>query len=417
MWQDLWPWLLGMAVLLLGAAAAWLALRRPRPEAPEDRYAQALEQWLAGDLPAARDLMREVVASEPGRAEPYLHLGVLLRLTGDPGRAAALHRSLAVRPDLPAARRITVGLELASDLVDLGRLDEADTVLDQLAGKVGRQPRWYRLRFAAAARRQDIPAAAEALRAGEKACAPEAARELAAMRAAWLVDGALQALRAGEYDRARDLLGRCRNLPRAAGRAHLVRALLAAHDRDPDQAVKAVAAGLAEHPAEMAPALPLLEGALLRTGRFTRVIPILEAACADADAPPALWMALARLYEKLDRREDAIRLLAGKRGDPRLTPDAAAPYLRLLTAETPGAAFTRVWNLLSDPDAHQGFACAVCGRREPELRWFCPDCLSADRFEPYTDGGTDRSPDASGSAHISAADARAAAAPTGPPRY
>ncbi len=417
MWQDLWPWLLGIAVLLLGGVAAWLALRRPRAGAPEDLYAHALEQWLAGDLPAARDLMREVVAREPGRAEPYLHLGVLLRLTGDPGRAAALHRSLAVRPDLPAARRVTVGLELASDLVELGRLEEADTVLDQLAGKVDRQPRWHRLRFAVAARRGDIPAAADALRAGEKACEPEAARELAALRAAWLVDGALDAVRAGEHDRARDLLGRTRDLPAAAGRAQLVRALLAAHDRDPDQAVKAVAAGLAEHPAEMAPALPLLEGALLETGRFTRVIPILETACAEAAAPPGLWMALARLYEKLDRREDAIRLLAGKRGDPRLTPDAAAPYLRLLTAEAPGAAFTRVWNLLSGPDAHDGHVCAACGRHEPELRWFCPDCLSADSFVPHGSAREDGAHGGHGPSRVSAADARAAATPTGPPRY
>jgi lipopolysaccharide biosynthesis regulator YciM len=402
-WQDLWPWLLGALVLVLGAVAVWLAMRRPAPRAPEDLYGRALETWLAGDLQTARDLMRDVVSREPSRIEPYLHLGILLRQTGDPGRAAALHRSLAVRPDLPPSRRVTVGLELASDLVDLRRLDEADAVLNQLAGRADGDVRWHRLRFAAAARRGDVAAAAEALRAGERRLGPEAGAELAEMRAAWLVDGALMAFRGGDVERARSILGRARGLPRAAGRAHLVQALVAAHDRDPDAAVKAVAAGLAEHPAEMAPVLPQLEAVLLDTGRFTRVVPILEAACADATAPPELWMALARLYEKLDRRDDALRLLGGKRGDPRLTPDAAAPYLRLLTAEVPDAAFTRVWNLLGDPDAHDGHVCAVCGRHEDDVRWFCPDCLSADTFEPLREACP--------------RPVSSTPAPAGPPRY
>ena len=93
-------------------------------------------------------------------------------------------------------------------------------------------------------------------------------------------------------------------------------------------------------------------------------------------------MALARLYEKLGRRDDAIRLLASKRGDPRLTPDAAAPYLRLLTSEAPDSAFTRVWNLLGDPQRTVGFRCRHCGHRESDLRWFCEQCLSPDGFEP-----------------------------------
>jgi lipopolysaccharide biosynthesis regulator YciM len=116
-------------------------------------------------------------------------------------------------------------------------------------------------------------------------------------------------------------------------------------------------------------------------------------------------MALARLYEKLDRREDAIRLLATKRGDPRLTPDAAAPYLRLLTAEEPTAAFSRVWNLLGDPDAHHGYRCRQCGHREPELRWFCPDCLSPDSFGPDRRAPREAGP------------AAALPPPAGPPRY
>jgi len=403
-WYDVWPWLLGALVLFLGGMALFLALRRPRPLPEADLHERGLERWLAGDLAGARDLMHEAVRLEPHRSDPYLHLGVLLRLTGEPGRAAALHRSLTVRPDLQPGRRIVVSLELAADLVDLKRWSEADDVLSQLGPLAAEDERWYRLRFATAVGRQDNDAALAALRGGEKKLSETSAAKLRALRAAWLTDRALQAYRRGAHERARDILSKARDLSPAAGRVLLVRALLAAADRDAELAVKTVAEGLASYPDEMAPALGLLEGVLLDTGRFTRVIPILEEVCRDSSAPPVLWMALARLYEKLDRRDDAVRLLATKRGDPRLTPDAAAPYLRLLTVEHPDAAFSRVWNLLSAPGAGRGFRCRTCGRRELEIRWFCTDCLSPDSFAPA--GYAPPAPAAA-----------APALPASPPRY
>jgi lipopolysaccharide biosynthesis regulator YciM len=380
--SELWPWLIGALVVGLGGVALRQALVRPRTRLAVDVYEQAIERWLAGDLAGARDLLREVVRRDSARVQPYLQLGILLRLTGDPGRAAVMHRSLAVRPELPPGRRVIVGLELATDLLALGRPDEADEVLQQLAGLAGDQERWYRARFAAALALGHVDRADQALREGVRK-APAAEREaLQALHTAWLTDRALQHIRTGEPRPAGKLLAQASKLPGAESRVFLLRALHAAAEQDAPRAVAAVAEGLARHPVEMAPALHLLEGVLLETGRFTLVIPILESACQQQEAPPALWMALARLYEKLDRRGDALRLLAGKRGDQRLTPDAAAPYLRLLTADHPDAAFSRVWNLLSAPGVAHGQQCTVCGRREPDLRWFCPDCLSPDSFRP-----------------------------------
>ena len=380
--SGIWPWLIGALVIGLGAVALWLALRRPRPRPVVDLYEQAIEHWLDGDLPAARDLLGEVVRREPERTQPYLQLGILMRLTGAPGRAAAMHRSLAARPDLAPGRRVVVGLELATDLLEVGRPAEANAVLGQLAGLAADQLRWYRLRFAVALALDDLELAQTALREGEKKLSGPQWQKLESLRAAWLTDRALMHVRAGEVRRAGKLLVTAGKLPAAAGRVMLLRALLAAVERDPHHAVNAVSEGLARFPAEMAPALHLLEKVLLDTGRFTMVIPILEEACQKDEAPPALWMALARLYEKLDRRDDALRLLAGKRGDRRLTPDAAAPYLRLLTAEHPEAAFSKVWNLLSAPGAAPNQRCRQCGRREADIRWFCPSCLSPDSFEP-----------------------------------
>ncbi len=381
LWHAIWPWLLGAIVVAVAVAALRMSLRRPDGEAADDLHGRALEAWLRGDLTRARDLLRDAVDRDPHLVDPYLHLGILLRLTGDPGRAAAVHRSLAVRPDLPAWRRLAVGLELAADLVDLQRWNEADDVLGQIASLGINDERWYRLRFAAALGRDDADAAAAALREGEKRLARTGGADLGRLRAAWLTDQALLCVRAGDLSCARDYLGRAKGIAAARGRVLVVKALVAAADKDPDEAVKAVAEGLSQYPDEMAPALSILENVLHETNRFARVVPILETACRSQSAPPALWMALARLYEKLDRRADALRLLTGKRGDPRLTPDAAAPYLRLLTAENPDAAFSKVWNVLADPDRNHGYRCRSCGRAEPQLRWFCPNCLAADSFD------------------------------------
>jgi len=381
MWQDLWPWLLGALVLIGGAMALWVALRRPseRP-ASNEGHADALMHWLDGRLEEARDVLRDHVQRFPDADEAYLHLGILYRLTGDPGRAAALHRSLAVRPGLSQERRVAVGLELAADLIDLSRWQEAGEVLAQLATLARHQARWYRLRFAAAVGRDHLADAVQSLREGEKRLGESDGAGLRALRAAWLTDRALMLVRGGRDREAREALSHVRGLDEAAGRGLLIRALLAAHDHDPDGVVRSIEKGLASYPLEMAPALPLIEGLLAEAGHFLRVVPILEEACRRDDSPPSLWIALARLYEKLDRRDDALRLLSSKRGDPRLTPDNAAPYLRLLTAGHADAPFTRVWNLLTDPLRDRCFVCEGCGRVEPEIRWFCPDCGRHDSF-------------------------------------
>lgn len=381
MWQALWPWLAGSAVAAMAVVALWLTLRQPKTDHIDDLRNKALDLWLAGDHVGARDALREYVNHHPHDTEAYFQLAALMRLTGEPGRAAALHQSLAVRRDLAPWRRLASGLGLAEGFMDLKRYEDAEAALDEVAELAAGDVRWYRLRFAAAVRRGSPETAADVLRSGEKRLAAEPAAELKILRAAWLTDRALQLVHDGELAGARKLLGKARGLEPAAGRVLLVRAILAAAEKDADQAVRAVSEGLASYPQEMAPAMRLLEGVLLDTGRFTRVIPILEAACRDEAAPAALWTALARLYEKLDRRDDAMRLLAGKRGDQRLTPDAVAPYLRLLTAEAPDAAFSRVWNLLHDPTREHGYRCRACGRQEQSLRWFCDGCLAPDSFD------------------------------------
>ncbi len=375
-------WFVGLAVLLLAGFALWRILRRPPAAAGEDLYSRALERWLAGDLTGARDLLRELVDREPDRVDPYLQLGILLRSTGDARRAAVMHRSLAVRPGLPTHKRVTIGLELVEDLVALGQWSEARTVLDDLALHAVASPRYHYANFAVAHGLGDHAAAAEALRVGEKRVPATERERFRRSRAAYLVDRGLMLARGNQLDQARHWLSQARDLPEARGRSLLVRAVVAARAQAPEDAVAAATEGLRDYPSEMAPVLPILQEALLETGQFAKAIPILETACQTESSPPALWVALALLYEKTGRRNDAIGVLETKQGDPRLTPDAAAPYLRQLASVTPEAPFNRLWRVLTMPPQARGWACRTCGRQERELRWFCPDCRSFDSFGP-----------------------------------
>ncbi len=375
-------WISGILVVIVVALALWLVFQRRRPAIPEDDYTKALELWLAGDLDGARSRFRSAIAKNPSVVDPYLQLGNLLRQTGDPRRAALLHRSLTVRRDIPRTQRVSIALSLAEDLLTLKQWQEAGEVLDTMKSLATTAARYWRARFTQWVGLGDAAEAARTLRLAAQACpAPDgpAFREWFGF---YQADRALVEARAGNGAEARKLLREIPPESRAAAKSNYLRALLAAQEGDTQKAVATATTGLIEAPEEMVLFLPTLQKALLESGHFTRSLPILESACQSETAPPELWMALALLYEKLDRRDDAIGLLELKQPDQRLTPNIAAPYLKLLAAEEPHTAFARVWQGLHLPTpAMLQWRCARCGAKQTGVRWFCPACHG---FDTYT---------------------------------
>jgi lipopolysaccharide biosynthesis regulator YciM len=374
-----------VAVVVVAVGSLYLVFRRPPRRPREDRYSQALELWLAGDRTGAAELLRRLVADDPDAVDPYLQLGILLRELGDPARAAVIHRSLTVRPGLTREKRITVGLALADDLAALARWQEVETVLDELAPVAGQLPRFVWLRFAAFYERGDLPEAARTLKRESRRRDGQDRALFEQAYAAFQLDRALQHARAGETGAAQARLRDVDRLPAAKPRAAFVRALLAARNGDATAAGEAVTTGLLAAPEELTLYWTDLQEVLLETGQYDRTIPILESACRESAAPPNLWVALALLYEKLGRREQGVRLLAGKAGDPRLTPDVAAPFLRLLVADRDGESLRAVWAALAMPESRmrrRRWVCGSCGRDEAAVRWFCPECRSFAGYVP-----------------------------------
>lgn len=374
-------WGLGVLVVAVAGGVLWSVFRGGRATTQEDPYLLALERWIEGDLAEAARLLRQVIEEQPDTVDPYLQLGNLLRLQGQPGKAAVLHRGLTVRDDLPRSKKLAVGLALAEDLVALGQWPQAGRVLDTLARDAASRPRFWQIRFAQRFGEGNLPEAARTLKkaAGQvdRSDRPWFERAYASFQ----LDRALEHLRRGESREARARYRDVEKLPAARERAGLVAALLAAAEKDTAEAVELASSELLADSTELELFLPTLRDLLLESGQFSRAIPILERACQGEGAPPSLWISLALLYEKIGERDQALRLIESKSGQPGLTPNVAAPFLNKLTDEARGSDFQRVWQHLTLPRPASSWVCGTCGRREKNLRWFCPQCRG---FDTYT---------------------------------
>jgi lipopolysaccharide biosynthesis regulator YciM len=377
------PWLF-IGLLVLGAVLG-LLLVFPRRQArvQEDAYTQGLEQWLAGDLKKAQTSFRKAIELDPGAVDPYLQLGNLLRLGGDAKRAAVLHRGLTVRNDVPPGKRVSISLALADDLIQMQHWAEAKGVLDSLEPLAAGLPRFWRARFAHCLGAGDEPAASRALQSATTRCGQPNAQMFRDQHVLFQLDRALRFCRVEKPGEAKRLLKELPRDGRHSAKVAFVRALIAAQTESAEEAVATATRGLVDAPEAMELFLPALQQALLSSGHYERSIPILETASRAETAPASLWIALALLYEKLGEREKGIALLEDKAGDPRLTPNVAAPLLKLLAMEDRHSAWARIWRTLHLPASLRHWQCQSCGSKQADVRWFCPACHSFDSFTPF----------------------------------
>ena len=379
------PLAIGAFVLIAAGVALYLTFRDTKQTAGGDGYLHALEHWIEGNLDEAAALLHRVVHEDPDSVEPFLQLGNLLRLQGDAERAAVLHRSLTVRSNLTVAQQLSVGLSLAEDLNALGQWEGARDVLDSLPRAVMSRSRYWKTRFSQWHGLGDQPEAASTLKNAPRHCTEKDRPWFLAAYASYQLDRALADALAGKTGEAKARLKDVKNIAGAQSRVALVRAIMAAVANDAATAVSIASDSLLNSPEELDVFLPLLQEVLLRSGQFARSLPILERACQTENAPPSLWIDLAMLYEKLGDRDKALRLLESKSGDSQFTPNAAAPYLKMLVEDAPGSDFGRVWHMLSMPTGPEGWICRQCGRREERIRWFCPSCQG---FHTYCAGAS-----------------------------
>jgi lipopolysaccharide biosynthesis regulator YciM len=374
--------LLVSAGVLVVLAVVLLYRRRSRSRLEEDSYTRGLELWLAGDRQGAAEAFRLAVKQDPTAVDPYLQLGNLLRLGGDPARAAALHRGLTARPGLSPQKRISIALALTEDLLDLKRWREAEEILDELRRHDLPTPRYWRARFRQRLGAGDPEGALKALKGAQKRVAGEDKAVFRREHELFQLDLALTAVEKGDCTHARRMAHALPDDSPFGDRAAYVIVAAYLADGNYDRAAEVASEALLAHPAAVSLLLPGLRKALLEGGQFARFIPILESACEDDAAAPELWLALALMHEKVGDRERAMQLLTGHAGEKQFTPHAVAPYLRILVKDLPESDFTRLWRTLTQPDVATDCHCRACGAEYASQRWFCSTCRSFDRIGP-----------------------------------
>ena len=163
------PWIVGVIVLAMVAFYVWNFQHETKPStSAKDRYHDALELWLDGDLVGATETLHDLVHDYPQSVDPFLHLGNLLRLQGDPARAVVLHRGLTVRTGLSRPKKVIIGLALVQDFLALKQWNEAKEVLDTLVRDATGKTCYWKARFEHWHGMGDFHEAARALQQGSK---------------------------------------------------------------------------------------------------------------------------------------------------------------------------------------------------------------------------------------------------------
>lgn len=378
-------WVFVFSVIAISAIVFWFfAIHRKRSTIQEDSYTRGLEQWLGGDIDEAILSMREAIDNDPSSIDPYLQLANLLRESGDARRAAVLHRGLTVRPGVNSQKQFSISLALAQDLIELQKWQEAKELLGTLQRHNPATPIFWQCRFRQWAGMEEHEEAAKTLKSAVKKVSSTHKDIFNNWYELYQLDRAQIANSEEQSSLAKKLVKSISKDSSNYPFRLVVEAHAALVEQDFEKCAEISTEGLLNNPNYGDLFFPLLEKALLSSGRYERTIPILESACQNDSAPASLIVALAILYDKVGDRERAVRMLSNKSGDPQFTPVAVAPFLKLLVNDLPTSDFTCVWDSIYMSPDNLSWQCSDCDKTYSTKRWYCSSCNSFDTVEKST---------------------------------
>ncbi len=363
----------GIIALTAGAGIVVYLWRSAPPEVtPEkdvlsQRLSMALEQVVDGDFQEAFKTVSEAVSETDAPASVYFALAAFLRARGQVDRSAHVLRTILVRSDLLPSLKANATVSLAADLTQLGKLDEANQLIESLPKKLRKDAEARALKQEAARQRGQWQEALGMGRTRAKRGEIDPTNELAeiaeeaAQEGDWdaAVKGFHDVLKADERSvRAHCGLGRILNQQGKSGRArkHFVSAI---------QANPALAPSL----------LPLIRDTF-GSGADKRFAELLDDLSEPAELQ--LWLDLERVDELYRREEvDQCReLLERVLADHPKSLEAHEAYINLLMELELNKELHEHISRFVDVAAEEmrRFSCQDCGflGSKPFLR--CPRC-------------------------------------------
>ena len=306
-WNSTTIYLVVSLVIVLGAVVSVVWRRRQRRSGVSrtNPYVEGLTHLIAGESASAFESLQTSVRSGSAPTDAYIRLGRMLRERGDANKALQVHKGLTVKSDLTRAEKIDLFVNIAEDYAALGRHDQAVSVLDNAASRLGlRASPVHRVLARESHRMGGYEQAYGYLRELKKA-GEIGESDLAT----YLAQAGASMLESGKEREAKRLLQRSLKHDAECAPAHMALGDLAEQAGDDSEAIARWRSAARLSTTFASKALAQLGRVTFRRGTFSEMEQIYREVLAARTDDEGATLSLAAFLRKQGRDEEATRLL------------------------------------------------------------------------------------------------------------
>lgn len=345
-------------------------------------YMRGLNFLLNEQPDKAIEIFVKSLAVSEHTLETHLALARVFRRRGELDRATLIHSNLLDHPELPAAARDDVQLELAQDFLSAGVLDRAEDILQQMLERGSRHDvPVMRLLLSIFEQEKDWHSAisvAERLKPQDPSVAGAMSHYCCELADSLIADGQLNA--------ARRTLRRALSLDKHCVRASLLEAQLAMQQQQWELAIRALRRVRRQEPVFFDEVLDDLEHCYLQLSRSEQFVQYLGRLCVDSPSTAIIVKLAEHLRRQLGDRAASLFLADHVKAQPSLR--GLRQVLELdgnSAADSHGA--LGVLKQLADKMLQQtpSYQCRDCGFEARRQHWQCPSCKHWGSLKPGTE--------------------------------
>jgi lipopolysaccharide assembly protein B len=381
--QPEW-WLLFFVAIVIGYIMGRRDGRRRRVQREENLsrdYIRGLNYFLNEQPDKAIEIFVKSLTVSEHTLETHLALARVFRRRGELDRATLIHSNLLEHPQLPAAARDDVQLELAQDFLAAGVLDRAEEILHKLLERGSRHDlAVMRLLLSVFEQERDWHSAinvAERLMVQDPSVAPVLAQ--------YNCELAERMLEQSEISTARRMLRRALHLDAGCVRASLLQGRLEMAEGQWEAAMRALRRIRRQDPAFFDEVLDDLEHCYQSLDRLDQFTQYLGRLCVEAPTTAIVLKLAERLRIQFGEHAASLFLSDHLKAHPTVLGLKKMIDMQTPVIEQSGNEPLNIVKQLADQllQRKQVYQCRSCGYEVQRRHWQCPSCHHWGTFKPH----------------------------------